>query len=228
MVGIENVLQRLNLKKKRDSEISEKPDSIAVCGPNASTVTDSPNLTPKNYLSHKVRLSHVRPIKPASSTPDSATLAQGGTSPYTYQWQSADDSLFSVNLANIPSTNSAGYNPPAGLTTTTYYRRMVTDATAAVAYSNFIRVKVTPSTLSASVSSQTNVVCFGGTTGSATALVTGALSSQGLKVFSNPSGGNMPQGIGSAVIGASSMFGKLNADVAVTVRIVKNVMVMVP
>lgn len=48
-----------------------------------------------------------------------------------------------------------------------------------------------------------------------TALVAGALRSQGLKVFSNPSGGNMPQGIGSAVIGQASLSGKLHADVAV-------------
>jgi UDP-N-acetylmuramyl tripeptide synthase len=48
-----------------------------------------------------------------------------------------------------------------------------------------------------------------------TALVAGILSSQGLKVFSNPSGGNMPQGIGSSVVSQASLFGKLDADVAV-------------
>lgn len=48
-----------------------------------------------------------------------------------------------------------------------------------------------------------------------TALVAGTLKSQGLKVFSNPSGGNMPQGIGSAVIGQCSITGRLDADVAV-------------
>jgi lipid II isoglutaminyl synthase (glutamine-hydrolysing) len=48
-----------------------------------------------------------------------------------------------------------------------------------------------------------------------TALVAGALASQGLKVFSNPSGGNMPQGIGSAVIGQATVTGSLEADVAV-------------
>jgi UDP-N-acetylmuramyl tripeptide synthase len=48
-----------------------------------------------------------------------------------------------------------------------------------------------------------------------TALISGTLTSQGIKVFSNPSGGNMPQGIGSAVIGQASLFGKLQADVAV-------------
>jgi UDP-N-acetylmuramyl tripeptide synthase len=48
-----------------------------------------------------------------------------------------------------------------------------------------------------------------------TALVAGTLASQGLKVFSNPSGGNMPQGIGSAVIGQATLSGALRADVAV-------------
>jgi len=48
-----------------------------------------------------------------------------------------------------------------------------------------------------------------------TSLVAGTLASQGLKVFSNPSGGNMPQGIGSAVIGKASLSGSLDADVAV-------------
>lgn len=48
-----------------------------------------------------------------------------------------------------------------------------------------------------------------------TALVAGTLASQGLKVFSNPSGGNMPQGIGSAVIGQANIFGKLDSQVAV-------------
>ena len=48
-----------------------------------------------------------------------------------------------------------------------------------------------------------------------TALIAGTLASQGLKVFSNPSGGNMPQGIGSAVISQASLTGKLDAAVAV-------------
>lgn len=48
-----------------------------------------------------------------------------------------------------------------------------------------------------------------------TALITGILCSQGLKVFTNSSGGNLPQGIGSAVIGQASLLGELDADVAV-------------
>jgi UDP-N-acetylmuramyl tripeptide synthase len=48
-----------------------------------------------------------------------------------------------------------------------------------------------------------------------TALIAGTLASQGLKVFSNPSGGNMPQGIGSAVVARTSLLGKLDVNVAV-------------
>ena len=50
MVGIENVLQRLNLEKKGDSEISEKPDSIAVCGLNAPFSCKSSKTNPKVLL----------------------------------------------------------------------------------------------------------------------------------------------------------------------------------
>lgn len=61
------------------------------------------------------------------------------------------------------------------------------------------------------------VVLISGSNGKSTttALVTAALRSQGLKVLSNPSGGNMPQGIASAVIANCSLSGKLSADVAV-------------
>jgi UDP-N-acetylmuramyl tripeptide synthase len=61
------------------------------------------------------------------------------------------------------------------------------------------------------------VVFVSGSNGKSTttALVTGALRSQGLRVFTNPSGGNLPQGIASAVIGQSKIDGTVNADIAV-------------
>lgn len=61
------------------------------------------------------------------------------------------------------------------------------------------------------------VVFVSGSNGKSTttALVTATLRSQGLKVFSNPSGGNMPQGIASAVIGQVRFDGILDADIAV-------------
>ena len=45
----------------------------------------------------------------------SATAAQGGTAPYTYQWESASDSLF-TNPTSISGANSASFDPPAGIT----------------------------------------------------------------------------------------------------------------
>ncbi|MCB9032595.1 MAG: T9SS type A sorting domain-containing protein [Chitinophagales bacterium] len=51
----------------------------------------------------------------------SATAASGGDNSITYKWQ--------ANGVDIPSSNSATYNPPAGLTTTTTYTRWAKDAT---------------------------------------------------------------------------------------------------
>jgi lipid II isoglutaminyl synthase (glutamine-hydrolysing) len=61
------------------------------------------------------------------------------------------------------------------------------------------------------------VILVSGSNGKSTttALVSGTLRSQGLRVFSNPSGGNMPQGIASAIIGQANLAGALEADVAV-------------
>lgn len=64
---------------------------------------------------------------------------------------------------------------------------------------------------------QHGVVFVSGSNGKSTttALVAATLESQGLRVFSNPSGGNMPQGIASAVVGKSNLKGQLAADIAV-------------
>jgi len=102
----------------------------------------------------------------------SGTLAQGGTSPYGYEWQSAPDSLF-TNPTNIIGASGISYDPPAGIAATTYFRRKTTDAVGAVAYSNYIRVKVVPSSLALVVTAQTQVACFGGSTGSATVVASG-------------------------------------------------------
>lgn len=61
------------------------------------------------------------------------------------------------------------------------------------------------------------VVFVSGSNGKSTttALVSAILKSQGLRVFSNPSGGNLPQGIASAVVGQARLSGSLESDVAV-------------
>ncbi|MCU1525239.1 MAG: hypothetical protein JWO18_2133 [Microbacteriaceae bacterium] len=48
-----------------------------------------------------------------------------------------------------------------------------------------------------------------------THMLTEVLRGHGLKVFTNPSGANLPQGIASSILAESSVFGRLDADIGV-------------
>lgn len=48
-----------------------------------------------------------------------------------------------------------------------------------------------------------------------THMLTEVLRAHGLKVFTNPSGANLPQGIASSILAESTVFGKLDADIGV-------------
>lgn len=48
-----------------------------------------------------------------------------------------------------------------------------------------------------------------------TTMITSLLRAHGLSVFSNPAGGNLPQGLASAVVGQASISGRVRADIAV-------------
>jgi UDP-N-acetylmuramyl tripeptide synthase len=48
-----------------------------------------------------------------------------------------------------------------------------------------------------------------------THMLTEVLRAHGLKVFTNPSGANLPQGIASSILGQSSVLGRLDADIGV-------------
>jgi UDP-N-acetylmuramyl tripeptide synthase len=48
-----------------------------------------------------------------------------------------------------------------------------------------------------------------------TAMLTSLLRHHGLRVFSNPAGGNLPQGLASAVVASASLTGLVKADIAV-------------
>lgn len=48
-----------------------------------------------------------------------------------------------------------------------------------------------------------------------TTMLAGVLRAHGLRVFTNSAGGNLPQGVASALVGSASFTGKLRADVAV-------------
>lgn len=61
------------------------------------------------------------------------------------------------------------------------------------------------------------VVLVSGSNGKSTttSLTVATLESQGLRVFSNSSGSNMPRGIGSAIVKSADITGKIAADIAV-------------
>jgi hypothetical protein len=90
------------------------------------------------------------------------TVASTGSGVLTYQWQSSTTSCAS-GFSNIAGATSATYDPPSGLTVTTYYRRVTTSTLNAVpctANSNCITVtinSVTGGTLSAD-----QTICSGG------------------------------------------------------------------
>lgn len=48
-----------------------------------------------------------------------------------------------------------------------------------------------------------------------TTMITSLLRAHGLSVFSNPAGGNLPQGLASAAVGQASISGRVKADIAV-------------
>ena len=75
-----------------------------------------------------------------SGTPGAITGSTplGGVGGYTYQWQNSADS---VSFANIPGADSINYIPPA-LTTTTYYRRTVSQTCATPITSNIIGIYI--------------------------------------------------------------------------------------
>ncbi|MDA3003272.1 MAG: Mur ligase family protein, partial [Actinomycetota bacterium] len=47
-----------------------------------------------------------------------------------------------------------------------------------------------------------------------TTMIAALLRAHGLAVFSNPAGGNLPQGLASAVVGDAGLGGRVSADIA--------------
>ncbi|MCJ7446400.1 MAG: PKD domain-containing protein, partial [Bacteroidales bacterium] len=100
-------------------------------------ITQPALLTPGSIAADQVLCSGDNPSQLTESVP-----ATGGPVPYNYQWQ------YAVNVAgpfmNIASGTAYQYTPPAGATSTFYYRRMVTSGMCLPVYSNVIEVKVNP------------------------------------------------------------------------------------
>lgn len=86
------------------------------------------------------------------------------------------------------------------------------------AFPGWILLRLIPDVLSRTLGSLPHGVIF--VTGSngkstTTTMLASVLSEHGLRVFSNPAGGNLPQGLASAVVARTSLSGTVRADVAV-------------
>ncbi|GGF24057.1 MurT ligase domain-containing protein [Subtercola lobariae] len=81
-----------------------------------------------------------------------------------------------------------------------------------------IALKIDPEFLQHSIARiPLGVVAVSGSNGKSTTtnMLAGILREHGLKVFTNPSGGNLPQGIASSVLSSVSVTGVLDADIAI-------------
>lgn len=81
-----------------------------------------------------------------------------------------------------------------------------------------IAMKIEPRFLEETISCiPRGVIAVSGSNGKSTTtnMLAAILRAHGLVVFTNPSGGNLPQGIASAVLSEVSLSGRLNADIAV-------------
>ena len=86
------------------------------------------------------------------------------------------------------------------------------------AFPGWILLRLVPDVLSRTLGSLPGGVVF--VTGSngkstTTTMLSAVLAEHGVRVFTNPAGGNLPQGLASAVVAQCSLFGRVRADVAV-------------
>lgn len=86
------------------------------------------------------------------------------------------------------------------------------------AFPGWILLRLVPDVLARTLGSVPGGVIF--VTGSngkstTTTMVSAVLAEHGVRVFTNPAGGNLPQGLASAVVAQCSLFGRVRADVAV-------------
>lgn len=86
------------------------------------------------------------------------------------------------------------------------------------AFPGFVLLKMVPDVLRVTLGSLPRGVIFvTGSNGKSTTatMLTSVLREHGLRVFTNPAGGNLPQGVASAVVGTVSWMGRVRADIAV-------------
>ncbi|MBK9290382.1 MAG: hypothetical protein IPM52_01915 [Bacteroidetes bacterium] len=96
------------------------------------------------------------------STIGSVSAASGGDGNITYSWRSSSDNF----TASITGANSSSYTPPAGLTSTTTYRRYANDGTCNTAPEQSTgewTVTVRPDFTTGAIATAGETICYGGT-----------------------------------------------------------------
>ncbi|MEI6765836.1 MAG: T9SS type A sorting domain-containing protein [Bacteroidota bacterium] len=97
----------------------------------------------------------------------SLSLPVGGNGSYYYQWQKSTTSDI-AGFSDISGANSSSYDPPSGLITTTWYRRMAKDGACNLSYTASsgvwqVVVVADPSSPTATQSPAATTVCNGQT-----------------------------------------------------------------
>lgn len=112
---------------------------------------------------------------PAAFT--NATSASGGNGTPNYQWQSTTTAPGTAGFTDIAGATSATYDPPSGITTTTWYRRKVSSGFCADAFSNTFQIRV-------------DVAPTGGTIGNPQTLCAGVTDPSAITSVAAGGGGN--------------------------------------
>lgn len=128
----------------------------ASCGTVASnvvTLTVLPELVAGGIAANQAICAGTTPA-PLTST----GAATGGTSTFTYQWESSLDNTTWTAILNATGDTFA----PGTLTATTYFRRQVTSGTCGPVTSNVVTITVTPALTAGTVAAD-QTVCAGST-----------------------------------------------------------------
>jgi hypothetical protein len=136
---------------------------------------------------------------PASAIGNSVS-ASGGDASITYSWRSSADGY----IAAIVGATSSTYTPPAGLTSTTSYRRYAQDGTcntSATVSTGTWTVTVRDQFTSGTITTTGETICYGGTPASA---IGNSVSASGGDASITYSWRSSADGYTAAIVGATS------------------------
>jgi gliding motility-associated-like protein len=137
--------------------ITTSTSALVACSSSTNVVTVTINNVTASTISANQTI-----CSGGNPDPFSVTTAATGSGTLNYQWQSSTTSA-SAGFSNIGGATSATYDPPPGLTSTTYYQVITTSVLNGVscsAASNVVTVNV--NNVSAGTIGNNQTVCSGG------------------------------------------------------------------